>query len=416
MSSYRHPSRLYRMLPDCPKPIFTSSHSGGFAGTDDTISAITINRGTTGGVAVGVSPSTLEITTPDYRSPSQGETLTCSLTAPAAAWLAARTGQTAAAITARFHGRVGRQRVRDMGERFESSMLASSWTAQLSHSPTKVSVVGGANVGAFLQNLMTRSYGDFIPPVRMDALADYGTIVQTGEADTFANLIGPYAEDYGLLIRDYRTGTPQIFTLKGRRSRALAAAQNMMPVARAQAYAPAEWDQANERYPRNHRILYTNTAGALESRTWGDAEDPNREVVQHDLSHIKAAPDQVTRLGDSLRRREWTGAYSLPTVTLDIARLLRRGRAADLIQAGQLLALSPGDPVPFAADWPFQVRGMQFAEGIREEISPAGWTITLSLVRYSHVIGEASPTVRPHTWDQAADLEWDAAPGTWDSY
>lgn len=408
-------SRLYRVLSECPKPIFQVRHTGGLTLHDDEIMSITINRGSSE-PNPPLSPTTMEVLMPGYASIAKGETLTCDLTTAAANWLAGKFGGSSSLIKPRYYGRVGQQKISDHGAyQRTSNITAVSWSALLEDDPHEFPAWSGSNVGEYAKVLMTRNYGDFKNPTRMDSLGMFGTIYETENGGTYSDRIKKYADDYGLFIREYRHGQPQIFTLAGRKSRAITASQSLMPLSRTQALAPAEWQQLDERYQRNHRITFRNSAGELKALTWGAPADENMPLVDHDLKNIVVNNTQMTMLGQSYWRREWYGAYEIPEVTVDLLYLASTGRIADRQQIGQLLDLSPGDPVLLADDWPVSVRGVLFAEGIKEQITPDSWTVTLSLVRFDNVTGEDSPSVKPRTWDQAG-YEWNQSPGQWDDY
>lgn len=412
----RRPSRLYRLTPELPKPLLRVRHSEGLDVTDDAIGSVSITHGSTSGVATGLTPAQLGVEVTGYRSTSLGATLTADLTDAAASAIGSLCGVGPQFIKARFRGRVGRQSVEDNSSaaRRVSTIDAVSWSRQLGNAEQTAPASYNRNVGVFLQDVMTPGWGGFDSVTRADSLENYGEINEAMGEMTYSDAEGQFLPDYGLWARDRRGGGIDLLTRSWRRSTALANYSGLMPLTRSMALAPATWEQSIEDTPINYYFIWTNADGTTGAGNYGDLEDPSRRTVEVDLSHIRIYGPHLDTYGQSLKAAQWTGAYEVPSLTVDLLMLMRSPFEAHRKQAGQILALQPGDPVTFSGDWPELLRGIYFAEGISESITPDQWQITLSLVPFQNVTGELSPTVRPRTWESATD-RWSEATYSWAS-
>lgn len=411
-------SKLYKALKDCPKPIFECTMTGEPARYDDDLTGATIHHG--GAEPAGVPVPTLEVGFLGYVSPVAGRSAALQLTAPAAAWIKSVTGAAgtgAADIGPRFTGRTGAYTVDDTHTGQNTTMTAAGWTAQLANRST----VHTFNRGAWVHEVITALLRDptlaVLPTVtRQPAREKFGQIYDPLPGVKYSELIGKLTTDLGILVQQWRSGVLEIVPLSHRKTKAAAAAETYPPITRGQILSPAQWSTRSENDPSNHRIVTRDGAGAPVSLNFGDLNEPWRDKTETDLQYLYFTdPEQWHTLGYTRRYREYSGAYSLPEIEIDLLLLFKRGRPYDLLQAGALLALNAGDPVTFAGDWYPTLRGVFFAEQISETITPDSWKIRLTLVPLGHVTASTQPGIRPRIWDQATDT-WDQATGTWNSY
>lgn len=410
-------SRLYRRTPFLPKPLFTTSHNEGMSETDDMITSITIKHGDSSGEALGLSPSTATIEILDYRTPTLGATATVSLTNAAAQAIASMTGANADIIKPRFRGRVGAQSVEDVptiNRRRVTTLEAVSWSRQLSNAIQTASGHVGRNVAVFLQDLMAPGWGSFDSVSRADGIDSYGSIAKDQGEVTYNDAAAKFLNDYGLFSRQKRGGGIDLLTRSHMRTYALNNYKSLMPLSRSMALSPAEWNQGIEDTQRNYYLIWTKPDGTIGAGNYGDQNDPTRPVIEKDLSYIKISGNHLETFGQSLRASEWTGAYEVPSITVDLLHLLNSEYQALRIQAGQILSLQPGQIVTFSGDWFESLRGIYFVEGFSETISPDAWNITLNLIPFQNITGELSPVVRPRTWEMSTD-RWEEADYSWES-
>lgn len=407
------PGRLYRKLGPTA-PLFRLTTEQGTDLRDGALTGVTIKRGD-GSPDAGVTPSTLEVGLTGYASVQSGNHCELSLTTYGAQLLADRTGAGAAMIQPRFVGRVGRQHVDDRGRRQMTTMLAASWTAQLSRVRKTYTPTVGENIAYVIAELMTsRALPRLSSPVRMAPPDQYGTVHQAQDPQTDSDL-GKWTTDLGITVRETRAGGQQILTHAQRWDDALDRMDSRIPIIRAQALAPAEWQQGSEGIPRNQHLTWGSGNGN-NSDTWGNLQDPYAVVVDHDLTHARFNnEDQVRAEGYRLRALEWEGAYQIPNVELDLLHLITSPRRYDRDQAAELLSLEVGAPIYLSGDWHHHLQGIHFVTGITETITGAGWSLALSLAPSHFVVGSVSPDVPARVWDSATypwaeeSRRWNAA-------
>lgn len=413
----RKPSRLYRVLADCPKPIFQFTVYEAGNRTDDELTSITIRHGQdapTGGVPV----ATCETGFTGYMSPRTGQLATVRLTDTATVWFQNLLGTTN--IQDRFNGRAGIFEVNDEAGKITTRMTASSWSSQLSNRGNQYTFNQGHYVSDAIETLLRNPSLPVVPTVsRGDASHRdyYGRIYDRIENETYSNIISKLTSDIGVLVRQHRNGTLQPMPINQRRSDANKALDNYPPIPRSQVLSPTAWVTNNEDDPTNHYIMTRkNISGDPTGANFGNLNQPWRAERETDLLYlIFENDDQWKSMGYAQRNAEYSGAYSLPSVEVDILMLLDRASLYDLMQAAALLQLQPGDPVTFSGDWYPHLQGVMFAESITETITPDQWVISLGLIPLPRVTGDDIVIPYPRTWDQASGT-WNEATGTWNSY
>lgn len=405
-------SRLYRRLTP-EQALFRFTTDRGTDLRDGAITGLTIKHGD-GSPDGGVSPSTLEVGLSGFASIQSGNHCQVSLTTYGAQLLADRTGAQASVIQPRFAGRIGKQTVDDRGKRQFTSMLAASWTAQLGHVSKGYTPSVGDNIATVISELMTsRALPHLSAPTRMAPPDQYGTVHKVEDTQTWSD-IGKWTSDLGLTVRETRAGTQQILTHAQRWQAALDQIDYWLPVIRAQALAPATWGQESDTIPRNQLLTWGSGAGT-NSAEYGDVDNPYKVVVEHDLTHARFNnEDQVRSEGFRLRALEWESSYSIPSVEIDLLHLITSPKRYDRDQAGRLLTMQIDDPVYLSGDWHNNLRGIHFATGITESITPAGWTLTLTLAPSHLVVGTVSPTVPARVWDSAT-YPWSSESRRWNA-
>lgn len=410
--AYTRPGRLYRKLKPT-LPLFRFTTEIGTYLDDDAITGVTIQRGSASPDG-GITPTTLEISLSGFAAIQTGNHCELNLTTTGANLLNELVGASASLVQERFYGRIGKQTVDDRGPRRRTTMLAASWAAQLGKVQKGWAPPVGTNVGDVIAELMTATaLPRLSAPVRMAPADQYGSVHEQQSTQTFSDF-NRWSTALGITVRETRAGRHQLLTHPWRWQSALDGLGSSVPVIRAQALAPATWEQANGSIPRNQRLTWGSGNGT-NSATWGQVDDPTALVVDHDLTHARFNNEaQVRAEGARLRASEWTTSYSIPSVTIDLLHLITSTNQYDRDQASRLLTMQVGDPVYFSGDWPIQLRGIHFATGLTENISGSGWNLTLSLSESHRVVGEISPTVPARVWDSAT-YPWDDESRTWNT-
>lgn len=406
------PGRLYRKLQP-EQPLFRLTIEDGTDLRDTTLTGVTIKRGD-GSPGGGVSPSTLEVGLSGFASIRSGLHCSLSLTTYGAQLLNGSVGATASLIQPRFSGRIGRQHVDDRGRRQQTTLLAASWTAQLARVRKTYTPTIGENVATVVSELMTSpALPRLSAPTRMATPDQYGTVHKVEDPQTYGD-ISKWTSDLGLTVRETRAGGQQILTHAQRWADALDRMDRSIPVIRAQALAPAKWQQDSEGIPRNQHLTWGAGAGT-NSATWGDLSDPYAVTVDHDLTHARFNnEDQVRAEGFRLRALEWESAYAIPNVEIDLIQLITSAKKYDRDQAARLLTMNIGDPIYLSGDWHNNLQGIHFITEVTETITGNGWSLSLSLAPAQIVVGSVSPTVPARVWDSAT-YPWSDESRTWNA-
>lgn len=399
-----------------------------FEMTDHDLKAITINRGAAGAV-FGEQDHTMEINSAVVRGVRTDYPIRCQLTNYGAQHLADRLGGDPAAFQDRFYGRIGRQVVDDAGGigveggKWETSIYASKWQSQLRNLQRVGWQNNGEPVMSLFEQFIFRQYNNLphMPnPIFPSDSWDYGTMKNDYDYEqqqiTYGDFSTKYFDDLGYYVQNTRAGADQVLTIERRWSLAQYRLDKMLPLTRAQVLAPSQWEQPNEDRPRNHTVIYQLVGNSeWQRRTIGpDPDDPRIELAEHDVSYVGwPTLYQPTQMLAARYAQERTNTgYSLPSVEIDLLRLIDSDSEADRTQARQLLELEMGDPIYLSNDWANQIRGIHYATGITESISADGWNMTLSLVPTNVVVGEWSPDVTPQSWDSAREF-WDEETRAW---
>lgn len=416
MPTYK-PGRLYRTLGKAitDRPIFGMYSEPLGTLYDADIHSLVMHRGKSerGG---GSHPSTLEATVRGrYSQEVAGTNTRVFLREAPAAQLAAYVGVSAAAIERRFTGRLGQTTIEDTGKRFTTTFGAASWLAQMNYSPVYFEPPAGMSVVSAIYYLAHADEPN--RGINMVMHGEAGKIATDQGLTLWKDGVGKYAADIGILLQERRNGETHILPHLYRRNLAVSDLSARIPLTRSQAISPAKWEQRNEQPAIRVEYKVTNMAGGVATRVAEIANTTGelRETVEVDWSYVQVddVDNQLYReayarvLASSIRQ------FTVPSVTVDLLHLIGSGKQYHRDQAGQLLALEAGDPIYFSGDWPAELRGVHFAEGITETIDPDNWTMELSLVPYGQAIGDTpSPTVPARVWDSASN-RWDEETKKW---
>lgn len=420
-------SRLWRRL-GLTSPLFNvwSEEDSEFQMTDHHIKAITITRGSANGT-FGEQEHTLEVNSAVVRHVRTDRPIHCDLTSSGRDRLQSIIGGDGDNYRRRFFGRIGRQSVEDGGgistdRKWHTNIYASKWQSQLKNSDRVGNQIDGEPVMYLFDHFMrpTVSNLPYLPDPEFPSNSwEYGTMLNNldlGQAKiTYSEFSSRYFEAPGFYVQNTRAGADRVLTIQRRWDLAQYRLESFIPLTRSQVLAPALWDQPNENRPRNHTVIYKNVSGDWLRRTRGpDTNDVRIPLVEHDISYIGfPSIHQPTQMLEARYAQDRTDTgYQLPTVEVDLLRLITSGNQSDRQQARQLLELEMGDPIYLSGDWATNIRGIHFASGVTEKITPDSWTLTLSLQPSISVIGYWSPTVPARVWD-SAHVWWDNATSQW---
>jgi hypothetical protein len=414
------PGRLRRVLDPIVSPgnyafAMFSTDLGGLY--ENVIESISVYRGKSdrGG---GSFPAVLEVRLRGrYSAAVAGQNVRVFLRDSAADALAAHCGTTRDAIKTRFTGRLGATSVDDDGKTFSTTYGASSWIAQMNYSPVHYAPTAGQSIGAAIAGLAQAS--DPLRGITVTQLGSFDKIATNQPNTLFREGVAKYAEDIGILLRETRDGITEVFGHEYRSDLALTRGITELPIMRTHAISPASWKQPNERPGIQVDFTIVNASGGLTTRSASVANPTGelRETVEIDWSWFKEndVDNQAYREAYGRVYEATSRQFRIESVKIDMLRLLASPKEYQRRLAGQLLALEHGDPVFFASDWPSELRGVHFAEGIKETINSDTWDIDLDLVPYAQAIGYApSPIVQARGWD-SAPWPWDDMTIDWNS-
>lgn len=410
----KKPGRLYRKLVDIPKPIFALINTNTGTLYDDEISSVVITRGKSDNSG-GVNPATMEVSLANNKVGKAGDTTALVINFAARNALAAKLGGGSAEsdyMAARFRGRLGKQSMDDTGKRQLNTIMCASWSAQLSYAPNVHTFAAGISVETLLKQILRPNF--LASQITVTALGTYDT-TYVAETGNYSDLIGKYAADIGILVRDTRAGALEILPMVYRRDRALSALPNSSALARSQAISPATWTQPNESPSTEFRLTYRdadNVVKTIVTSTTGSVTG-TAPVEDLDWTYFRAHTDQW-RYVHGLRAATFDNRFRIESITVDLLYLISSSNSYHRSQASYLLRMQVGDPIFLSGDWATALRGVHFAEGIKETIDQDTWEITLNLVRFREITGEEPLTPVPaRVWDQAT-YPWDTETRKWD--
>lgn len=412
----KEPGRLYRKLDWLPKPLFALQTNPLGNVTDEQISRVIITRGKSDNSG-GVNPSTMEVQLGNNKVGIAGNNIGLIIRSAPAAALIAKVGGSAEETTyiaPRFRGRLGKQSMDDRGDKKLplNTIMSASWSAQLSYSPDFHALPSGTNVLTLLQRILRPGY----LASRITVLSNGSMDSTFGEASgTYSDLVGPFASDIGILIRDRRDGSLEVLPMPYRRDRALAGMATATSLTRSQALSPAQWVQPNEMPAIEYRLKYRDADNIVKTIVTSPTGEVTGTAPVEDLdwTYFRAYTDQW-RYIHAMRASSFDDRFRIETVTVDLIHLLSSPWPYHWDQAINLLKLEVGAPVYFGMDWPTVLQGIHFAEGIKETIDKDTWEITLNLIRFREITGEeASGMIPARVWDQAV-YAWDTESRKWD--
>lgn len=420
-------SRLWRKL-GLTQPLISiwSEADPDFAMNDHDITSITINRGGSNSV-IGLQDHTMEVNTIASRGARTDKPIHCDLTTYGANRLADLTGATASLIKPRYFGRIGRQTIEDLGgiwdpSKWHTNVYCSKWQSQLENSDRVGNQISGQTVMYLFDHFMNPEYSNlpYLPKAEFPSPdAHYGAMINDYDLGTakitYSEFARKYFDDPGFYVQNTRKGADRVLTMQYRWSVAMSRLENQIPITRSQAISPATWEQPNEDRPRNHRVYWTDDSGPRTSVTGPDPSDVRIPLVEHDIKHIRFYTDHqpLHRNYAAYGADRSDSGYRLPSVTIDLLRLIASDEPSHRVQARQLLNLEMGDPVFLGGDWYVNTQGVSFASGIVEKITPDRWDLELSLTPSYPTVGEWSPDIAPQTWESAR-IPWNSANWPWD--
>lgn len=419
-------SRLWRRL-GLTQPLIRiwSEEDPDFAMNDHEIKSITINRGSANSV-IGQQDHTMEVNTIASRGSRTDRPLHCDLTTYGANRLADLTGADPSIIKPRYFGRIGRQTIDDKGgiwdpSKWHTNVFCSKWQSQLENSDRVGNQISGNTVMYLFDHFMNPEYSNlpYLPTAEFPSPESHYGVMQNDydlstAKITYSDFARKYFDDPGFYVQNTRAGADRVLTLAYRWSVALARLDYQVPITRSQAISPATWEQPNENRPRNHRVIWKDSNGHRSAMTGYDVNDVRVPLVDHDIGHIRFYDDyqplHLNYLSYGAERVD--SGYRLPSVTIDLIRLIDSPLPAHRAQARQLLGLEMGDPVFLGGDWYVNTQGVSFASGITEKITGDRWDLELSLTPSIATVGEWSPDIAPMTWE-AARIPWNSGNWPW---
>ncbi|MGO3555865.1 MAG: hypothetical protein ACTINZ_10865, partial [Microbacterium gubbeenense] len=231
----------------------------------------------------------------------------------------------------------------------------------------------------------------------------------------FPELIGKYATDLGILIRETRAGKTEAYPSEYRRDLATGIQLATMPhLTRGQTLRPAKWAQSNEQPGLRLNYSVTNDAGEVSVRTAEVLSNLGLVITEdEDWSYVYGDDTLQTFLEAYGRVQERSARhYRLESISVDLLHLITSPFSYHREQAGNLLALEAGDPIFLAGDWNDRIQGVHFAQQIKETITADEWRLDLSLYPIAQVLGTVSPPVPARVWDSMRH-PWDTESRSW---
>lgn len=418
MATYR-PGRLRRVLtPIIGTQFAFASVNSDFIDYDDTIQSVVINRGTSSGRNIGYTPNTCEISVEGRRdSFYTGNQMRFSLRETAADSLAAYLGTTGAAIKTRFYGRLGTIGIDDTGTKFSTTVTGSGYLAQMNYSPASFTPTTYQQLADLYLDMTKAS-----EPLRgVQFSTDLGNIniqkYAAGEPTLFRDGLDTFVTDIGVLFQERRNGNVVAYGHTRRKDLAAASLPSSLPLMRHQAIAPGYYEQPNPRPAKRIYYKIRNEGGGIATRMV-DVDNPTGEL--REIDNVDWLEFQLTNLENQAYREAYSRLfesssrlYNMPTIKIDMLMLLKQNTEYSRGIAKQILELEVSQPVFLSGDWPVRLRGVHFADGIKETLTADSWEFELSLVPHAVATGHISPAVPGRAWDSLLGT-WDEETREWD--
>lgn len=418
-------SRLWKTL-GATKPLFSISSEADLVMDldDEDITSITLTRG--GSDQFGPQTHTLEVDTIRPLSPRTGNPIHCDLTPYGASLIASKLSVRASFIQTRYFGRIGRQIAADHGGNgyevdLRTSFYASKWQSQLAHSDRLGNQINGESVYYLMDHFMNTGVdaNDYQPAAEFPArAADYGRMSNSFDLSeakiTYSEFVSKYLTGPGYYVQNTRAGVDRVLTFKYRYDRALERLEQWMPLTRSQCLSPSQWDQPREDTPRKHKVYWTDSDGQRSIVKGPDSNNVRIPTAEHDISYIRFYDNyQPIRLAWAKYSEERLDlGYYVPSVKIDLLRLISSDIANDRMQARQILQMEMGDAIFLSGDWHPQVAGVMFATALKETINSDAWEVEISLSPSMPVLGDITPDVPPQVWESAM-YPWDEEARKW---
>lgn len=380
---------------------------------------------TLGGDDLGVLTSTATATVRGEIIPARDPDFRISLTPAGAALVAGLCGnRTDAELTDRYWGRFAGSTVEDRPGRSATLHAADLLALAASVNPTIGPLGGGfRNLG----EMYGRVWGALGLPA-YDTPAYYpepapGTGWDGVRNDTgweWSEVADKYAKQAGSVVYMDRAGNLHARNMIMLQDAAYtwgSTGEDLEPLARRQCVAPAAWESVLSPAKHVRGTLWDGTTTSTYPSGKPPASLMSRIFTTEtlDLTHLVDRTGCLTRMLDGLWQRVNDTRYHVPTVTVDLLRLLGSEHAHDRAQAGYLLTLDPFGIVALGKDWPDHVRGLYYASTITETVTPTSWTITVGLLPSMHVHGVEYGAPPGRTWGLIYNdtTEWDAGADAW---
>lgn len=401
--SYTRPGRLYRTLSrlGISTPLITITGEN-FTATDNEITSVSISHGGTS-PSPGIQPSTCETVLQKTLWMKTGQNMTVRLTDAAATSISNRVGGTVtpARIRDRFTGRIGAQDYDDQAGRLSIRLAAASWSAQLGRLRD---VSRWFNAGMQVNEVIRFLVATHAALPQIDWMS-YGAgrwdvLAEDQPEGSIGNLMSKLTADIGVLVRDTRAGQLEAWPLAYRHYWAQQELPRQYPLTRSQAISPAKWSQPNEDIQAKVSAEWIAQDGTPEHLSAGGTEASL--INRHDWTYVKdQGTDNLRIQWRALVAQQWERVMRIPSVKIDLLMLLGSDKDYHRGQAGLLLGLNAGDTIGLSGDWYTDLRGIHIVSGIDEQITGSSWTLTLSLIPWRLVFGEASPDVPALVWESA---------------
>ncbi|WNT45372.1 minor tail protein [Arthrobacter phage MooKitty] len=394
-------------------------NAGGSIAYDDDIYSVTITRGTSSGRNVGHKPTTFEVDLTGRRDTfATGSLCRFFLRDSVAAALASYVGTTKEKIAQRYKGRLATIELEDNGgDNFTTKMTASSWLTQMNYSPASWTATAGEDLGMLMRDITKSEHGirgiEFATTLGAVNIHNFAL----REPELFPAGVSELA-DIGVTFQELRDGSTMGLGIPYRVNIANTRVNVDYPLMRNQAIAPGQYGQYNERPAIRVEFKITNEAGGAAVRV-AEVSNPTgelRETVSVDWSQwqVEATANQLVREAYAKVFESSARLFALPTVKIDMLMLLKNGGVYARRIARQILELEVSEPIFLSGDWPEKIRGVHFAEGIKETITPTSWEFELSLVPHAVATGITTPGVEPRAWDSFT-YDWDSETRSWDN-
>lgn len=331
----------------------------------------------------------------------------------------------------RFTGRVATQSIKVLRNgNYVTSINATSSSLGLFRSSAKKVFTGGPGQGHLYDAVQfVISQGTGIRGLSFKSTAELGVM----ERMAFVDKAKEYAvsdilsllEKNACAVWHGRDGSLKFVHTESVERSVKEAIKNLRPILKERTLPSVEISQDKGYVDTRVKCQFVRqgTGGRVDEADWSREMFPAgsypRKTEIIDLTDL-AYRDELWNYGyRAALLREYEVKYKIPSISFSLPALAGDTDKYYYRLFNQLLDLEEGSWVAFGAEWDSEITGLLMCKGFTERMTPAGWTIDISLVDARYLFGftrwrDKLPDPLAFTWEQfAKKAVWNTTSPSW---